>query len=296
MVNNIDASKLHFTYEMPTSASLQQGDLIRRSPDIEEVLRQVHPHFSEEKYRYFVILTQSCDLVLRDGDRCKASYISIAPVRSINDVARKVVGSVHYTELERRLQFASEDRKTKVVQAFERIFNNNEAPYFYFYQEPSLGLIEDCCAILSLSIAVRSDLHYQVLKDSRLLSLNSSFQHKLGYLVGTMYSRVGTQDWNEESNLPARAAQLIDRTKSISWIPKEIFSAVTKSLITKPNATREDLITAVQEAKRTKATKRDSVIKAMSDILASLEVEQRVVENFQRRLRSDPTIKAFLGQ
>lgn len=293
MVSETDTEKFHFTYERPTSTSLQQGDLIRRSPDVERILCQVHPHFSEEKYRYFVVLTQSCDLVLRDGQQCKSRYISIAPVRSINDVAKKVVSTVHFTDLERRLQFASEDRKAKVVQTFERIFNNNEAPYFYFYQEPKLGLSEDFCAILSLSIAVKSELHYTALLDARVLSLNSSFQHKLGYLVGTMYSRVGTQDWDDD--LSVRATDLIDRTKSVTWIPKEIFTAVTKSLKSKQEVTPQDLVIAVLDAKKNKATKRDSVIKAVTEILTSLELDSALIETFQRRVRSDPKIKALLG-
>lgn len=295
MVSETDAEKLHFTYERSTSTSLQQGDLIRRTPDVETILRQVHPHFSEEKYRYFVILTQSCDLVLRDGEHCKARYISIAPVRSINDVAKKILNAVHFTELERRLQFASEDRKTKAIQAFERIFNNNEAPYFYFYQEPKLGLSEDYCAILSLSIAVKSELHYESLLEARVLSLNSSFQHKLGYLVGTMYSRVGTQDWDENANLSTRANELIDRANSVTWIPKEIFPIVTKSLKSKQEVTPKDLVDAVLDAKQKKSTKRDSVIQAVTEILKSLERDPSIISTFERRLRSDPKIKALLG-
>jgi hypothetical protein len=293
MASETDIGKLHFTYELPTSDSLQQGDLIRRSPGVEDILSQVHPHFSAEKYRFFVVLTQSCDLVLRTDHQSKARYISIAPVRSINDVAKKVVSAVHYNELEKRLQFAPEERKGKIIQTLERIFNNNEAPYFYFYQEPALGLYEDYCAILSLSIAVKSELHYSTLHNARVLSLSSSFQHKLGYLVGTMYSKVGTQDWDYD--LTDRASKLIDRTNSVTWMPKEIYQLVSKSLKDKESATPEDLVTAVSDAKKSKTTKRETVIQTVVEILSSLKVDTSVIATYERRIRSDPKIKAILG-
>ena len=295
MVSEETNKLLHFTYKLPTSASLEQGDLIRRTPAIESLLSEIHPHFSAQKYKHFVVLTQSCDLVIRDAGRCKAPYIAIAPVRSITDVAKKVVAGVHFNELERKLQFASDDRKARAIQAFERIFNNNESPYFYFYRQPEHGLMEDCCAILSLSIAVRSDLHYPEIKEGRILSLNDSFQHKLGYLVGTLYSRVGTQDWDEESNLAERAKEIIERNKSVVWIPKELAPIVTKILKAKDQPTSADLLQAVAEAKKSKVSKKEAVLKQLTEMLPSFGMEEAQLSAFQRRFRGDPTIKGILG-
>lgn len=295
MVSEEPSKPLHFTYKLPTSASLEQGDLIRRTPEIERLLAEIHPHFSAQKYKHFVVLTQSCDLVIRDAARCKAPYIAIAPVRSITDVAKKVVAGVHFNELERKLQFAPDDRKGRAIQAFERIFNNNESPYFYFYQQPEHGLLEDCCAILSLSIAVRSDLHYNEIKQARILSLNDSFQHKLGYLVGTLYSRVGTQDWDEDSNLAERAKQIVERNKSVVWIPKELTSLVTKALKEKEQPTTADLLLAVAEAKKSKTSRKEAVLNQLTTMLQSLGMEETKLSAFQRRFRSDPAIKGLLG-
>src|SRR5262245_50547343 len=79
---------MHFTYkDAELSKGLQQGDILRRTPGLEAVIRAVHPHFYEKpENKFFIVLTQECDLVRRDGKTCAARYISLAPVRSISVV------------------------------------------------------------------------------------------------------------------------------------------------------------------------------------------------------------------
>lgn len=176
--------------------SLQQGDVIRRSPGVEAVLREVHPHyFNKPDYRFFIVLTQSCDLARRAGQPSAARYVTVAAVRPLSLAIERYIAQQQFDELESRLGFASEDRKEKLRQFVERVMNNNEDSYFFLRAEPTHGLDEDHCAFLQLSIALKADLHYDTLLAAKILQLQEPFQHKLGYLVGTSYSRVGTEDW-----------------------------------------------------------------------------------------------------
>ena len=66
------ASILHFCYAQSNdylSEELSQGDILKRTPELDEILAKVHPHFHQHrKNLYFMVLTQSCDLVIRNGE------------------------------------------------------------------------------------------------------------------------------------------------------------------------------------------------------------------------------------
>jgi hypothetical protein len=83
-------------------------------------------------------------------------------------------------------------------QFLQRLFNNNESDYFYLHSEPTKGLGEDSCAFLRLSISIRAPEHYEKCLKSRYLSLSEPFRAKLGWLVGQLFSRVATQDWDSD--------------------------------------------------------------------------------------------------
>lgn len=76
---------MHFTYSEP-QGDLKQGDLLRRTSSLEDLLRDVHPHYKEKQAnKYFIVLTQSCDLVRRTShDPCKSRHLSLAPVRPLS--------------------------------------------------------------------------------------------------------------------------------------------------------------------------------------------------------------------
>ncbi len=190
---------MHFTYqELPFAKDLLQGDVIKRTPDVDAILAEVHPHFFRRPdNKFFIVITQDCDLVRRKGDACDSRYISIAPVRPLSLVVNRY--------LERYLQkgftsvpICNQGDQGRIRNFLERLLNNNEGNYFYLKAEPSRDFPEDCCAFLALSIAIKSNLHYQTLLAARILELKDSFRAKLGWLVGQMYARVGTVDWVTE--------------------------------------------------------------------------------------------------
>jgi hypothetical protein len=60
---------------------------------------------------------------------------------------------------------------------------------------------EDLCVFLRLSVALRID-HYDVCLSSKVAQLAGVFQAKIGWMVGNIYSRVGTPDFEEVENNP----------------------------------------------------------------------------------------------
>ena len=78
--------KIHFTYKhSPDMSSLCQGDVLQVTDGMRDILKEVHPYFLNKQYKYFMVLTQSCDLVRRNGGNCKTPYITLAAVRSFDD-------------------------------------------------------------------------------------------------------------------------------------------------------------------------------------------------------------------
>lgn len=187
--------RLHFTYEEPTGA-LHQGDVIEKNAEVSAVINQVHPHFSDAKYPYFMVLTQSCDLVVRKKE-FKAPYITLAAVRPLSALIQRELRKRQQSDLERIANVSAEKNKDRLRQFCDQLLNNNNSDYFYLHHEHELDFHEDCCAFLRLSIALKKE-RYDVCHSARILSLRSEFQAKLGWLVGNIYSRVGTEDWPKD--------------------------------------------------------------------------------------------------
>ena len=188
---------MHFTYETNafSSAELMQGDVLRRTPELDSLLETVHPHFFQHpKNLFFMVLTQSCDLVpRRPGGACKAPYIAIAPIRSFDLVVERQVAQFPFGEVKSELPIVGLKAKNKISEFMSRLLNNNEPGFFYLDAEGT-ELGTDCVAFLNLSIAIKSDLHLRTCISAKMLQLTDTFQAKLGWLVGQMYSRVGTPD------------------------------------------------------------------------------------------------------
>ena len=87
---SIDKS-IHFTYKSnPDMQSLCQGDILNPTEELMEVLKTVHPYFLNKQYKYFMVLSQSCDLVRRNGKKCKTPYITLAAVKDYTEFLKKV--------------------------------------------------------------------------------------------------------------------------------------------------------------------------------------------------------------
>ena len=193
---SIDKS-IHFTYKSnPDMQSLCQGDILNPTEELMEVLKTVHPYFFFIFYKYFMVLSQSCDLVRRNGKKCKTPYITLAAVKDYTEFLKKVLLNGKYAEEVKGLLLMDEKNRDRAYQLVERVYNNTEPEYFFLYKEEALDFQESMVAYLKVSIALKSDEHYEKCLKAKKMELSDEFKAKLGWLVGNMYSRVGTTDWD----------------------------------------------------------------------------------------------------
>jgi hypothetical protein len=204
---------------------LEQGDLLSPDSELRALLEQYHPYYAQHKEnKLYAVLTQSCDLVRRE-DGYKAHYISIAPVRPLRVIIRY--------EFERKFvypddgaPFGAMTLKGEIERFLERLLNNNEASHFYYRAAPQSALVEPMCAMLALPISLKVE-HYDAILRTRILGVESVFQAKLGWLLGQMYSRVGTPEL-EPSQL---RTEIGDITNSLAvWFENEDFKQFVQLL------------------------------------------------------------------
>src|SRR5207248_2002796 len=91
----------------------------------------------------------------------------------------------------------SHEARRQLAMYLESLMDNNRPAYFYLHTDQSLGIAEPCCAFLQLTVAFRSQ-HYEKCLAAKIAQLGVEFQAKLGWLIGNMYSRVATTEWNTE--------------------------------------------------------------------------------------------------
>ena len=292
---------MHFTYkETPDREQLRQGDLIQRTDEVNKLLEATHPSFlGNPDNRYLMVLTQSCDLARRGGQPCKARHVKLAPVRPFEFVARHHSRQWEYDELERKLGFARDDRMPKFKQFLEHLLNNDEPDYFFLAREPELGLSEDHCAVLQSSIGLRLCQSYDLLLRAKLIQLTDSFQHKLGYLVGHNYSRVGTVDWETEG-LTEPFTERIERTLSDplgpTWVPKDVHSRVLRRLrgITPEEQTREKCIEVVEKEVLSRQERRQAAIKTIVAAGEQIGIDPADLAELSRLLEGDPDFRSAI--
>lgn len=220
----------HWTYQNTDRiADLEQGDILIRTDDLLKIFSEVHPHFCDPKYSGFIVATQSCDLVQRKGD-CKAAYINLAVVRPLSpQVVAKIVAQVA-TPIGKGL-FRKGDQLV-ARQLVERILNQNEQAIglFYLHSDVDSGVAEPSVAFLRVAVAVRAE-HYQKLVAARTGALRPEFRAKLGWLIGTLYDRPATPDWQDcqPDRMPELAAALLNDAGE--WIPDEIVNVAASKKV-----------------------------------------------------------------
>lgn len=290
---------MHFTYEEnPDSTELYQGDVLARTPELDSILRTVHPHFYEkEKNLYFMVLTQSCDLVKREaGGGCKAAYINIAPVRSVDTILAKEIEKVRL-DIHADVPVLTDRSKTKLSEFLTRLYNNNESGYF-FLDAADTELPEDCCALLALSIAIKAQEHYDVCLKAKRVQLAQAFQAKLGWLFAQMYSRVGTTDWP-----PGKLRDKIKGTLKDAgyWVPSDRVDYVAEEYTRRRTADQraklsaQDIRSLVQKAPSRKRKVIDRAGVVLQEGLAGREDGAQLGEILLKRLDSDNGLTSLLA-
>ena len=280
----------HWTYHVfRPEDGLAQGDLIGRTPAVLSRFKQVHECFCDPKYLAFSVLTQSCDLERRNGE-CKAKYISLAVVRSLESVlfdlldsACEHVGQGAYTE----------ESKEKARLLLSRVFNQNEQAAGLFYLHPDFdgaGIAVESVVLLRVAITLRVQ-HYDLLRESRCGSLTPEFRSKLGWLVGNLYSRVGTTDWNETDGRKKELSTLIRRYLDEQspevrpmWFRRSWARAAEKKGLALDKMNRSELKSAIESCKplSPKEVAVEQVAKVLRDLMPEISAAQ--VEILKGRL------------
>lgn len=220
----------HFTYQpFNREDDLQQGDILLPTEDIRRMLEDVHPHFLDSKYNAFLVLTQTCDLVRRNGAKPKTRYINLAVVRPLQDILCSLLDKV-CTKVKISGNFAEGlytlESRDNAEMLLKRILDQNEQSMglFYLHPDANVKIAVESVALLQVSIAVRTEEHYEKLINAREGRLSVEFQSKLGWLVGNLFSRVATQDWpNKKRNELIDEFLGFNETSNMTprWVSKE---------------------------------------------------------------------------
>lgn len=285
---------LHFTYKDPDRSSLKQGDILKKTPELLALISDVHPHYANDDYLYFQVLTQSCDLVRRNGEKCKTRYITLAAVRSLDLVISRVLERIKETiEFEGKL-FCSDMHKRMLEDFVNKLLNNNDTNHFFLQAETEHELDRHCCTQLHLSISIRAYEHYDVCLDGKILELQENFRAKLGWLVGNLYSRVGTDDYvpsaiPDQEQYKEYVSNLLNGY--VAWLPSADFSQFKKQ--TQNFSDLVQVQQAVTDAKMKLAESQlGSIVGSVAKAMQMDDDQKRALKNI---LAQQPLIKKLLS-
>ena len=226
--------------------------------------------------------------------------MTLATVRPLRLVLEREIRRFQYSPIEQKLGICSVAQQPKMVQLAERLLNNNQPGYFFLQCEPSSGLEEDHCAFLQLSIALKAELHYERLLAAKILQLSESFQHKLGHLVGTMYSRVGTEDWVPghvpEAEFRSRIGELVKNV--VGWLDKDLHRRVLAELrgLQDEEQTLEKLIEVVERHKKSRDARLNEALDSIEGVLRGAGITDELSRTIRRRLASNGNIRSRLSR
>lgn len=178
---------------------LAQGDVIRRTPELDGCFEGTHPFGADASVpTYLVVVTQSCDLV---KSRLKIPHITLAPAKPFSVAVESFL-----QEEERQISGSSvpyypQRALTKVEDLVRRYLQNTVSDYFFLPEAGHPDLAVDLVVFLRSKIFVDVN-NYDTLAGAKIAELADVFRAKLGWLVGDMYSRVATPDFLEREPNP----------------------------------------------------------------------------------------------
>ncbi len=222
VLKRLDTMPTHWGYaKFEATDDLEQGDFLIPTEELRSVLNLVHPHFCDNKYTGYLVITQSCDLVRRDGDLAKARYVNIATVRPLQLILYQLLA----TRCESVCGAFLKSGWREAWELLERITNQNENTLglFYLHPDSDLEFASASVAFLRVSIALRAD-HYEILMNARRGRLKPDFQAKLGWLVGNLYARPASRDWADSEdgkNGQSDAIHDVLKNAGITWFEDE---------------------------------------------------------------------------
>jgi hypothetical protein len=277
---------------------LRQGDVLERSDILRCAIGKAHQYYADgEGYDYFLVLTPSCDLAVRNGE-CKSRYISLAAVRPLSVLVERELGK-YKRSLKVPGQFCNLDRKDRAAQFVERLLHNTEEGYLFLPGEFFADEI-DRCAFLHLSVALRASEHYQACLSSKFKQLATDFSAKVGQLTANLYGQVATQALDEQADIDPRQikdeykARLLD-SGSIYWLSGEQEREFRTYANEAKAANGGDIDEAtVQEIYAKIPSDKELLVKRIMQIVCEAGVgDDQLTSNLKNSLLSDTVIGRF---
>jgi hypothetical protein len=281
----------HWSYTENVDGDLAQGDILLPGAQLTETLHQVHPWFEDPKYLGFIVISQTCDLVRRDGRFCKTPYVEIAAIRGLRSYSMILLRSGCDWIGDRYFPLSERSRANDLL---DRVINQNESGLglFYLHPEASIGLAEEAVALLRVSIALRSDEHYEALLQARRGRLAAEFANKLGWICGNLYSRIGVKDWKETENDKRTARAIIsslleegDHGPKFIECPKAFLDAFKKRQFDLSQSTPEEIEAKLAEYPATAF--KDRALDVVQRILTDAGIDVGLRGEIREALRSD---------
>lgn len=136
--------------------------------------------------------------------------------------------------------------------------------------------------------------HYPVLKETRRGRLSSEFRSKLGWLVGNLYSRIGTQDWNEDPQriemLRGLIRQFLDTAQESYepiWVPESWVTGARDAGVNLDELDRDKVLEALQAWKPPSAKDQavDHTLRVLREVMPRIDDES--LQKFRNRLSND---------
>ena len=241
----------HWTYgDTPCGeVDLLQGDILYPTDDILRVLRPATPQPCYHESLGFLVVSQCCDLVRRAGHPCKANHIAIVEVRELESILQDLFESV-CTKVCAGVFI--QESKVEAQQLLRRILNQNEQALGLFYLHPceeGTGFLTvESVALLRAAISLPRS-HYQVLLEARRGRLDPQFRNKLGWLVGNLYSRVGTPDWSEQADGEELQSSMVRKhvdSENFTWVKNSSVNLARGGGVQFDNLTKAEAIAQLE--------------------------------------------------
>lgn len=290
----------HWTYEsFDAQGDLGQGDILEPSDELRSVLGRVHPHFLDDKYIGFVLVTQSCDLVRRHGGNCGTRYLNIVVVREMEGVLHALLGQVCKAVSK---GVYTRESKGEARRLLERLFNQNEQALglFYLHPDADVGIGAPSVALLRVGVALKAQ-HYEVCLRARRGRLTTEFRAKLGWLVGNLYSRIGTQDWS----CPSDRGQELHRLTKLAldgtgqdakpvWVPEAHVQVALRKGVDPSSLNTQALLEALKA--HAPPPLKMQAISRVKEVLKGLipDLSDTDVERLGKRLENDALFSKLL--
>jgi hypothetical protein len=286
----------HFQYESASKMranQLFQGDVLERTGKLQGILKELYPYAyqNQERYPFFVVLTQSCDLVPFDRRGRKAEHITLAAARPLRFFLEQEIDRIQTPALKTMGICLTRD-KTQLLNKVERLMSNEEYPYFYLHPSAETPFAVPHIAYLRITFPLQTGHHYDTCLEAKRVQLAPEFQAKLGWLTTLVFGRVATRDFDPKERREVASNHI---ETAVPWRKERVLIALAKQ-----KGMRGDLeaLTEMQLAELLKDIERpdryktlvDSIITMAQDLLS---LDEAAITEFRSRLLKDENLKAI---